>query len=246
MTINQYVKKWCDESYDVRKEDFFVENAEYIVERQWAEGGRKHGIFGAIAALLVATFCGQSGLPALIYGLSILGVSAICFWFFAIRRYDANTTEISTGLYIALAYVLITLLKIVPVGYQALFAIPTTVLYVYQSIIRPSKFKKMKERMKQRMAEEAEEEDRRAKQTHAQWESEYKSYRYGIPENTSASSDPFMEKARAMFIGFTENKQMLKARYRQMAKQYHPDVGGDTKMFQCIIAAYEELCQQVA
>lgn len=100
--------------------------------------------------------------------------------------------------------------------------------------------------MKKRMEEMAAEDDEKAQQAHARWESQYKSYRYGIPESTTATNDPMMEEARKLFVGFTENMHMLKTRYRQMAKQYHPDVGGDTKMFQCIVSVYEELCQQLA
>jgi len=40
------------------------------------------------------------------------------------------------------------------------------------------------------------------------------------------------------------NPQQIKRRYRALAKQYHPDRGGDQQQMQRIIAAYEFLTKQ--
>jgi DnaJ-class molecular chaperone len=42
-----------------------------------------------------------------------------------------------------------------------------------------------------------------------------------------------------------ETKDMLKNRYRQLAKQYHPDNGGDEHMFQCVSEVYDELQSKI-
>lgn len=247
MTINQYVKKWCDETYDIRKEDFYVENAYYVAQREWANGGKKHGIFG-ILVFIISMIAGltQDISHGLIMGFVGLGISAICFRVFGMRKYDANEKEITTGLYISLAVILFVLLSNMTAAIQIPFAVLSLFLYIKQSIVDPIKFASVESNMKQKMKDAAEEEEARAKQSYAQWENQYKAFRYGIPENASVSSDPMMDEARKLFVDFTDSKEMLKTRYRQLAKKYHPDHGGDTKLFQCIITAYEEFGQKFA
>lgn len=42
------------------------------------------------------------------------------------------------------------------------------------------------------------------------------------------------------FHAWPESQQEIKTHFRELAKQYHPDAGGDTRKFQEISAAYEE------
>lgn len=39
----------------------------------------------------------------------------------------------------------------------------------------------------------------------------------------------------------TATRQQIKQRYRKLAKQYHPDLGGDPQRMQRLVAAYELL-----
>ena len=91
MVINEYVKRWCDEDYDVRHEDFFVENAYYVSEKEWAIHGFRHGLVGGIIALAVLFFARAQFLSALSLAISILGIFTACFYIFAMKEYDAHS-----------------------------------------------------------------------------------------------------------------------------------------------------------
>ncbi len=55
---------------------------------------------------------------------------------------------------------------------------------------------------------------------------------------------PLLERQQALAIlGLPPNatRQQIKRRYRILAKQHHPDRGGDPRQMQRIIAAYEVL-----
>ena len=56
MVINQYFRTWCDENYDVSKEDFYETNARYIAVREWVLSGIKHGAVILVAAFLSYAF----------------------------------------------------------------------------------------------------------------------------------------------------------------------------------------------
>jgi hypothetical protein len=249
MTINIYVKKWCDEEYDVRKEDFYVENAHYITDRCWALGGLKHGTIALFVSFAIAIFSAtNSTIDIISNALVNLGILTTCFWLFGIRQYNANSPETSFMLYLMTAVMLFVGKNKAPISIQYVSAVASCILFVYLSIVRPIKFIPMHRRMKKRMVAEEKEEEEASAQSYSQWEHSYKAFRYGLPESEqqTVESDPEMIKARQLFEGYQQDKQMLKTRYRQLAKQYHPDKGGDTKLFQCIITVYEELCQNFA
>lgn len=42
----------------------------------------------------------------------------------------------------------------------------------------------------------------------------------------------------------TATPQQIKQRYRKLAKQYHPDLGGDPQQMQRLVAAYELLMRE--
>ena len=55
---------------------------------------------------------------------------------------------------------------------------------------------------------------------------------------------PLLERQQALAVlGLPPNatRQQIKRRYRVLAKQHHPDRGGDPRQMQRIIAAYEVL-----
>ena len=55
---------------------------------------------------------------------------------------------------------------------------------------------------------------------------------------------PLLERQQALAVlGLppSATRQQIKRRYRVLAKQYHPDRGGDRRQMQRIIAAYEVL-----
>jgi DnaJ-domain-containing protein 1 len=60
---------------------------------------------------------------------------------------------------------------------------------------------------------------------------------------------PIVARQQALTIlGLPPNatQQQIKQRYRKLAKQYHPDRGGDQRQMQRIIAAYELLTKEQA
>jgi hypothetical protein len=156
--------------------------------------------------------------------------------------------ETSVGFYIMLAILLFVTKGKMNMALQVLFALASMALYVYVTFIRPIRFIKTARRMKKKIEEEEQEEEQYAKQSYSQWENGYKAFRYGIPEPEQHAdrTDPDMLKAKALFDGYCNDKQMLKTRYRQLAKQYHPDKGGDTKLFQCIVSVYEDIEKALA
>ena len=240
MVINEYVKRWCDEDYDVRHEDFFVENAYYVSEKEWAIHGFRHGLVGGIIALAVLFFARAQFLSALSLAISILGIFTACFYIFAMKEYDAHSVA-GYIFYGVMATFLVISLFVMPDYVNLLFGIAMLPFYVWSTIIRPIRFMKTKKRMKEKVEKMEAEEEEAAKAQYSQWKRGYDSYRYGLPECETVNSDPMMDEARRLFEGFMTDKQVLKSRYRQLAKQHHPDRGGDERLMQCIIAVYEEL-----
>ena len=61
-------------------------------------------------------------------------------------------------------------------------------------------------------------------------------------ENSINPARPLLERQQALrVLGLPPNAtpQQIKRRYRTLAKQHHPDRGGDRQQMQRIIAAYE-------
>jgi len=55
---------------------------------------------------------------------------------------------------------------------------------------------------------------------------------------------PALQRQQALAVlGLPSNATMsqIKKRYRKLAKQYHPDLGGDPRQMQRLVAAYEFL-----
>lgn len=241
MKINEYVKKWCDEAYDIHKEDFYIQEAYYISRKQWATSGIKHGILAAFIALCSFAFTTGGTNTALLNAFVNLGILTVCYFFYAVNNFDCNDIGQGTVVYVMAAIFLFTGRGKVPEWFQILFAIAGAALWFKLTIWDPINFAKLAKETKKREKEEQAEEEAKAKAHYADWEAEYKAYRQGLPEpEVKAAGDPMMRQAQDLFKGYTSDKQTLKTRYRQLAKQYHPDKGGDTKLFQCIITVYEQ------
>jgi hypothetical protein len=241
MTINGYAKQWCEEDYDIRKEEFYIENAYYVADREWAINGFKHGLMAIVVA--IATFMLSNSASFWIRAIDafvVLGILTISFGIYGLRNYNANSIETGLPMYVMVAILLFLTKARSTETCCTLFAFASFPLYLFITFINPIKFLFTANKMKQRIIDAERDEDNDDKQSYARWENGYKAYRYGLPECETEKGDPVMDSARQMFDGYKDNKQMLKTRYRQLAKQYHPDKGGDTKLFQCIIAAYEE------
>jgi len=242
MTINSYVKKWCDEDYDVRKENFYMDNAYYVAEREWAVAGLIHGLITLGISAFLAFFLPAANAHSFILELCTnLGIFTVCFWLYSIRNFGANSLDSALGIYILAALLLfITKGRIGDIE-KFFFAFPAMALWTYLTFARFVSFVKMATKMKARIREEEQEEEKGAKDSYERWEQGYKAFRYGLPEKPIDTEDPLLIEARKLFEGYEQSKQMLKTRYRELAKKYHPDHGGSTEKFQCIISAYEEL-----
>lgn len=58
---------------------------------------------------------------------------------------------------------------------------------------------------------------------------------------------PALQRQQALAVlglPLTATPQQIKQRYRRLAKKYHPDLGGDPRQMQRIVAAYEFLMKE--
>ena len=246
MDINKYVKMWCDEDYDVRDEQFFFDNAKYVVYNQWDRAIAWHRIIILIISAITCFLRFDGIVTGLTHGLSMVAVMTVAFWLKSVTEYDENDPDAATKTYVISLIFLWMLKRRLGTIWLSVMAIVGLFLFIKMMIIDKQKYSDFIKQMGKRLDEMAAEEEKREREEFKRWEEDYKSYRYGLPEFETNYSDPMMDQARHMFDGYTEDKQMLKTRYRQLAKQYHPDKGGDTNLFQCIVAVYEELNKQAA
>jgi hypothetical protein len=152
MTVNEYVKRWCDENYDIRDEEFYVSNAYYIADRQWALNGLKHGIFALIVAIISFFVCGNQGAAhAITIAFSNLSILTIAFWFYGIRNYNANSLETAFGIYIMVLILLFIARTKMQIEVQYIFIILGMLLYIFLTFVNPIKLfvnsKKIKEQI---------------------------------------------------------------------------------------------------
>lgn len=239
MRINKYVREWYDESYDINQEDFYVENAKWTLAKEWIRGGRKNGIITAIICFFyyITHMYMETNL---LDTLCILSALTFAYFFYAIRDYDYND-GMGVGIHISmLLFFKLTKPHVTVIGLW-LFAIIGFVLYIYLTFVKPISLARVKASMKSKMKEKEENEEQTDRENYKQWESAYKSYRYGLPEQDIRKGDPLYEEAKKLFDGYTATKELLKNRYRMLAKKYHPDNGGDENMFQYISKVYDDL-----
>lgn len=241
MRINKYVKQWYNEDYDIRKEDFYIDNARWMLAKAWKDGGVKHGRFVFIISAGYFLLNGANTM-ALFNALLLLSIFTIAFFFYAIREYGMNDALSSTMYILTLIFLFWTKSKLPEFMHWILIAIGV-ILYAYLTFIKPHQAKSAKRVFDANVEDVEQEEEEKDKQTYAKWEAEYKAYRHGLPWQDISYDDPMMVKAMELFTGYTDDKAVLRDRYRQLAKQHHPDNGGDEYLFQCISAMYEKLQQ---
>ncbi|MBQ2923682.1 MAG: hypothetical protein IJE60_11465 [Tyzzerella sp.] len=237
MVIDNYVKRWCYEEYDLKDEEFFIQRAYWTVNRGWNAGAVKHGIFAAIVSALYACVTTKPLFDALV----LLAVMTVSFILHGFRKYDSQ--KWGTGIFIYFMSLIIILLsrKYIPVAIQWIFAIVGLVGYIYLTFVKPVQFRKVTKELKKKIVEMEEREEAEDRQFYEQWEADYKAFREGLPKFETSNEDPDMIKARQLFEGFEHDKDALKTRYRTLAKKEHPDNGGNEHMFACIVDVYEEL-----
>lgn len=66
-------------------------------------------------------------------------------------------------------------------------------------------------------------------------------------KNTANPMRPVLQRQQALTVlGLPPNatRQQIKRRYRALAKMHHPDLGGDARQMQRIVAAYELLMKE--
>lgn len=66
-------------------------------------------------------------------------------------------------------------------------------------------------------------------------------------KHTANPVRPVLQRQQALAaLGLPPNatRQQIKRRYRALAKKYHPDLGGDARQMQRLVAAYEFLMKE--
>lgn len=236
MEINEYVYKWCMEDYDPKDESFYAANARYVIAKAWGLGSLWHIIFSLAVSMLLTVVL---GLPP-IRAIAILGCCMIAFKIYGVHRYDMNIEENPYIEYVVsflflffmhFKFAIVRLLLIPIACYMFLREIQTIVEYFAMAKILEDMIDEMGEKEKEK-----------EKAQYKQWEKQYNQERYNLP---SVSDDLLMNKAFDLFNGYTENKNALKKRYRELAKEYHPDHGGDAELFKRISTAYNDLVKKL-
>ena len=241
MRVDLNYKKWVEEDYDVAHEEYYTTNAEYQWSKAWASSGWKHGILAIILAVLGTIF---NGSVAGAYFCNI-GVFTLCYLLHGILCYAHNEEDDALLLYGTLAlFGLLTVGKLTPLD-RTFFCIVTNALYIFFTFVHPIRHFIKYRAFKKRNIDEETGKEERENQSYQQWKSGYEQFRKGLPCGEEApKEDPAITEARKLFEGYTDTPQQLKTRYRQLAKQYHPDKlgeGADDSMFKAVRFVYEEL-----
>ena len=200
MIINKYVQQWCDEDYDVRKEAFYIDNAYYVVGRQWANNGFLHRWIGLgffVLSLFWNINCDSTA--PIVHAFAITGILSICFWFHGIIEFDANETG-SSSLFHKMALIFFWILKQkLPLFGVIVLAAVGMFFYVKYGWVDPIKFDKtIRKKMDERLEEEEKEEEKAEQDAYKDWERAYKEYRYGLPEYDVPKDDPMLVEARKL------------------------------------------------
>lgn len=242
MTINIYAKKWVEEDYDMKNEAFYLENAKWMIERIWITGCIKRGIKILLFATIYGAF--SSDIATFISNtLFALTPLSIAEFFYLIRKCEADPCS---GIMYFASLILCFITKPFMVGVLLMpFQLIGMLIFAYIVAIRPIIALKQKKIMKQKMEEMENFEEEQDKKNYSKWEYEYNSYRNCLMEHRDEITESMMKEASELFEGYTSTRTLLKSRYHQLAKEYHPDCGGDEKRFQCISCVYEKLITEL-
>lgn len=130
----------------------------------------------------------------------------------------------------------------------SLIAVLAIIPTMWYHIHRMKMWRKSRDAVKAYTAKRAEEEEEFSRQAYEYWKNQ-KEYQHqhqnenqnAYEENQTPAESEEDRQAKRLFEGYTDSPEKLKARYRQLIKKYHPDVGGDVKMMQSIIRTYEAI-----
>ena len=247
MRVSNNYKRWVQEDYDVAYEDYYTTNVEYEYSRAWSKASLKHGLLSLLFAIIIDIFFNLNSVVWSTYWQAVYVLTA-SFILYGIATYVMNREDLGQGLYLFVAlFGLLTFGKLPP-WQQVICGILSLGVYIGLTFVLPIyhhwKYKDFKK------VDIDEESGRNAKeeQAYQQWKNGYNANRKGLPSGDGPKVDPAVAEARRLFEGYTGSPQQLKTRYRQLAKQYHPDMlgeGADDSMFKAIRYVYEELQNKV-
>lgn len=234
MTINRYTEAWCYEKYATDREDFFVDNAYYVVDREWNDICRKIMFFAPVVYMITA-FLGVQ------VALGFASVVVFTYFMYGIRKIDANDTDMKHPSVMMAVFLGWSLFKMPDLVVQIFIAI-NIAMYIYMVFFKTAKYRKNKSRVESNIEEEDYKEEEEAKKYYSSWkqhakEDSYYEQSYSAPHTETV--DPLEAEAERLFAGYTDNKDILKTRYRQLAKTHHPDHGGNEELFKRINNYYE-------
>lgn len=229
MTINRYTEAWCYEQYTPDREDFFVDNAYYVLDREWNDICRKVMIFAPLAYIVMQTLGIQ-------IALGFAAVVVFTYFMYGVRKVDANDTEMKHPSLFLAGFLVWSLFELPGIVINVFIAI-NIVLYIYMVFFKTAHYKKNRKRVEQNIDEEDYREEEEAKRYYSSWKEHVNDE--PIDEPQVNATDPLELEAERLFNGYTDNKDILKTRYRQLAKTHHPDHGGNEELFKRINNYYE-------
>lgn len=235
MRINEYIKDWCEENYHIEEEKFYTDNAEFQLKENLIKEWRRTAILYFFLIIIMFSLI-QKCFDALFYSASVI----FGLYTKTLNKYG-NTPLMPDSIYLAVILMCILIKDDLPMAAQIIFSVFGIYLFINSGFIAPRKFRTLKKRMKKEYKRKEAEKEQKDKDFYYDFEKQYKQDRYYIPEKDIPKNDPLLEKARELFHGYSDNRELLKIRFRQLAKTYHPDNGGDEQLFQCIASVYEEL-----
>lgn len=230
MTINRYTEAWCYEKYTPDRESFFVDNAYYVLDREWNSICNKVMVFAPLACMVMQTLGLQTA-------LGFAAVVVFTYFMYGVRKIDANDVDMKhPSLWLA-GFLCWSLFKLPDIVIQIFIGI-NIVLYIYMAFFKTAHYKKNRKRVEQHIDEEDYREEEETKKYYSSWKKN--SYSEPVDEQPQVNNaDPLELEAEKMFYGYTDNKDILKTRYRQLAKIHHPDHGGNEELFKRINNFYE-------
>lgn len=259
MTVNKYASDWVTENYDFEEDKFYTNHARYTVYRKWAKGFEYHTITCFVIAFLLSLLVDQVEDKIALFFCTgaIMGVA---FLSYALCAYGAGHTARGTSTYIVFIFSTFHFLNSLNNrGLMNAISLAASLVYIAAAcyfIFKAWTIKReMKEDVKAKEARDDQKEQeaynnaRRADyeathQSESCYEQEYayqNQYQQQSYEAPKKEVNPKQEEAMKLFEGYDTDAKTLKIRYRELARKYHPDHGGDTELMTFINNAYEEL-----
>lgn len=233
MTYNHYASNWVNDDYDFNNETFYVENARDLIRRPWMKGAIHGGI--AIAAFIAVMLLGGPFLTAAL----LVSAMQIGFLLFAVLCYFHNDIKTSKRAYIASLVVFFfgayhhpaAMIPICVVG---------AVLFVIFAIIVPINVYQAHKKF-EAIPDDGPHWESDADEFEAWKRQFFNQDAYQESAEPSYMPDPNEELAAELFSDYGTTFAELKKRYRKLAKEYHPDHGGEEEVFKAIVRKYEIL-----